>query len=486
MGIVFDEKTGKGVGFTKHRSSENHYNTWLTICLRPTCETLWLRDSLQKILVPFIEMCLMTSPLWQRSISTVSLLSFFAWTAIANSEENWNRFHGPKGQGDAGSANLPSEWTDQDYSWKKDIGSRDVGSPIIIDGKVYYLTYRSDKRQLSLESLELSSGKLRWSRPFPQVEYHLHSRNTFASGTPSADEKNIFVAYAEPEHTYLKCFDHYGNELWSRDFGSWQSQHGFGTSPRIHGEVVLLFNSQQADQLRPGQTPGVSRIIAVDRNSGQDVWETELTTTRSCYGMPAVYQGGKRPQVINANTGDGMFGLDLKTGKKLWNLEVFEKRVCSTPLIHGDIAIGTSGSGGGGNHLVAVRIPKSAGEKPEQLYRIDRGAPYVPTPAIRGDRMYMVDDKGIASCIDIETGDSLWMERIGGRGGFGASPILIGDKLLIISLGGEATVLKASDDFKVLGEMDLGGPVGASPAFASGCLLLRVGNELRCLGGKSI
>ena len=58
--------------------------------------------------------------------------------------------------------------------------------------------------------------------------------------------------------------------------------------------------------------------------------------------------------------------------------------------------------------------------------------------------MYMVDDKGIASCIDIETGDSLWMERIGGRGGFGASPILIGDKLLIISLGGEATVLNAA------------------------------------------
>ena len=100
--------------------------------------------------------------------------------------------------------------------------------------------------------------------------------------------------------------------------------------------------------------------------------------------------------------------------------------------------------------------------------------------------MFMVDDKGIASCVNIETGENIWMQRIGGRQGYGASPILIGDKLLIISLGGDATVLKAGDQFEVLGEMDLGGPVGASPAFANGCLLLRVGNELRCLGGQSI
>ena len=202
--------------------------------------------------------------------------------------------------------------------------------------------------------------------------------------------------------------------------------------------------------------------------------------------MPAIHQGDQGSQVINANTGDGMFALDLKTGKKLWNLEVFEKRVCSTPLIHGDIAIGTSGSGGGGNHLVAVRIPTRTGQQPEQLYRIDRGAPYVPTPAIRGNRMFMVDDKGIASCVNVETGESVWMERIGGRQGYGASPILIGDKLLVISLGGEAKVLRASDEFELLGEMDLGGPVGASPAYANGCLILRVENELRCLGGQSI
>lgn len=423
-------------------------------------------------------------------ICRLLLLPCIVWIGFANlsaSANDWNRFHGALGTGDAGvNASIPTQWTNADYTWKRDIGSRDVGSPIVISGKVYFLAYRAEKRELSLQSLDLTNGKLRWSRSFPQTEYHLHSRNTFASGTPAADENNIFVAYAEPQHTYLKCFDHDGKEIWTRDFGPWQSQHGFGTSPRIEGDTVLLFNSQQAEQLRPGQSPGTSRVIAIDRNSGKTRWESKLSTTRSCYGVPAIYNSVSGKHVINANTGDGMFALDLETGKKIWNLEVFEKRVCSTPLIYKNIAIGTSGSGGGGNHLVAVKIPTGPDQVPEQLYRIDRGAPYVPTPAIRGNRMFMVDDKGIASCVDVETGEFIWMKRIGGRQGYGASPILIGDKLLVISLGGEAKILAASDEFKILGEIDLGGPVGASPAYVDGCLLLRVGNELRCLGGQSI
>lgn len=400
--------------------------------------------------------------------------------------DNWSRFHGDDGRGDAGDATIPSQWTDADYSWRRKLGSRDVGSPIIIDGKVYYLVSKPESRQLSLESLELSSGKLRWSKDFAQADYHLHNRNTYASSTPAADQRNVFIAYADPQHTYLKCLDHDGNEIWSRDFGTWQSQHGFGTSPRIFGDLVLLLNSQQAEQLDPGQSPGTSRLIAVNRNSGETVWETPLTATRTCYGIPGVFQQDGVSQIIDANTGDGMFGVDPQTGKMLWNLKVFQMRVCSTPLIVGDIAIGSAGSGGGGNHLVAVRIPTRPGQQPEQVYRIDRGAPYVPTPVLRGKRLFMVDDKGLASCVDVETGENLWMKRIGGRLGYGASPIVVGDKMLIISLAGEATVLRASDEFEQLGEVDLGGPVGATPAFANGCLLLRVDDEIRCLGGQSI
>ena len=222
-------------------------------------------------------------------------------------------------------------------------------------------------------------------------------------------------------------------------------------------------------------------MICVDRKSGKTKWEADLATTRSCYGVPALYQGKGRPQLIDANTGNGMFALDPVSGEMLWSLDVFEMRCCSTPLIIGDLAIASSGSGGGGNHLVAVRIPATSDEKPEQVYRLDRGAPYVPTPVVKGNRLFLIDDKGIASCVAADSGDVIWSKRVGGN--YSASPVLVGNRLLLISLDGQATVLSAGDEYRRLGQFSLGGPVGATPAAVDGSLILRIGDRLVCLRG---
>ncbi len=396
--------------------------------------------------------------------------------------EPWSRFHGLRGLGYVDGSILPVSWSDSDYVWTRELGSRDVGSPVVHGQNVFYLLSFPEAKQIGVQSIDLASGKLRWTRKFDQPSHHLHKRNTFASSTPFVDEDFVFVAWSEPEHTYLKCFDHQGVEVWSRDFGSWQSQHGFGTSPVVYGDSVLLFNSQQAEQLKPGQAAGASRMISVDRKTGATQWKTELATTRSCYGVPARFEYEGKTQIVDANTGNGMFGLDAKTGRMLWNIDVFEMRCCSTPLVIGDVAIASSGSGGGGNHLVAVRIPKQEGELPKQVYRIDRGAPYVPTPVLRGNRLFMVDDKGIASCVAAKTGDVIWSKRVGGN--FSSSPVVIGERLLLLSLDGEATVLKAGDAYEQLAKFSLGAPVGATPAVVEGYLVLRVGERLVCLRTK--
>ena len=406
---------------------------------------------------------------------------------------NWNQFRGPGGTGIVADGILPTTWNDASYQWQVDLGSRDVSSPIVQKDSIYLLTSQEDQQQIAIESRSFATGELNWSRSYAQATHPLHSRNTFASSTPTADDQHVYFAFADPQHTWLIAIDHAGHEVWKRDFGPWQSQHGFGTSPRLVGNLVLLLLSQQAQQLAPGQAAGESRLVAVDAKTGKDIWETPLAATRSCYGTPASFGTGDQRQLIGANTGNGMFAVDPVTGKMLWNKNVFDMRCCSTPLVlsdpvHGNLAIATSGSGGGGgNHLVAVKIPsiktpladQTLKEVPEQVYRIDRNVPYVPTPLLHDQRLFMIDDRGIATCTHAVSGELIWKQRIGGN--FSASPILIGDTILMINMKGKATLIHASAPFEKVNEIDLGGPVSATPAYSQGRLILRVGTQLRSL-----
>jgi outer membrane protein assembly factor BamB len=400
--------------------------------------------------------------------------SFLLSEASRVGAEDWPGFHGLSIAGVLPEAKLPESFGGQHNRWSFDLKTRDVGSMAIQDGRVYLLAMAAESQSIRLLSIDLQTGQERWTREFPQSENHLHARNTLASSTPATDGQFVYIAHSDREHTWLRCLDHDGNEVWNRDFGSATSQHGFGTSPTVQGETLLLNFSQQADKVTDGR-PGTSRVIAVDRSTGNTIWETPVTSTRVCYGTPAVRDG----KVICANTGDGVYALSLETGKLLWRLPVFGMRCVSSPIVAGDLVIGSSGSGGGGNHMVAVRMPSDDSEQPTEVYRINKSAPYVPTAVVHDGLLFAIDDKGVASCFDVATGDVAWTKRIGGN--FGASPILLGDELLIISLDGEATVLRASRTFEKLREVELGGPVGATPAYADGRLLLRVGTELRCL-----
>ncbi|MEM0927222.1 MAG: PQQ-binding-like beta-propeller repeat protein, partial [Planctomycetota bacterium] len=300
------------------------------------------------------------------------------------SAENWPGFRGLKLAGVQAEGTLPvKSLVDGSPKWVVDLGTRDVGSAAVQDGRVFVLASSADRASIRLICSDLETGKQQWEKTFANADNHLHSRNTLASSTPATDADVVVIAHSDREHTYLRCFTHQGEALWSRDFGTAQSQHGFGTSPTIEGETVLLNFSQQAERVREGD-PGTSRLIAIDRRTGNVKWESELTSTRVCYGTPIVHDG----MVICTNTGDGVYAHSLETGKRLWNLPVFGMRCVSTPIVIDDTVIGSSGSGGGGNHLVAVRMPSDGQTEPTEVMRIERFAPYVPTGVFHEGRLF--------------------------------------------------------------------------------------------------
>lgn len=393
--------------------------------------------------------------------------------------QDWPGFHGPGGLGST-VGQLPEGWTERDYLWRVKLGGDDVGSVAIAGEQAFLMDFDASRSSLALVSLNLNTGKELWRRLLPIGEYHRHKRNTYASSTPTIEGDAVYIAYADDQHTWLRSFTLEGVERWNRDFGPWQSDHGFATSPRVAGGMVFLYDSQQAEQLEPGQAPSHERVIAVDAATGDDRWATELIATRTNYGIPAYFQPlDGTPQVITAGTGNGIVGFDAKTGTKLWEAPVIDKRSVASPMVIGDMVIASCGSGGGGNVVVAVKIPTTAGAQPRELYRVDRSASYVPTPALDGEHLMLVSDNGIVSRVRAADGEIVWSRRLGGN--FGASPIVIGNKTLVISLDGIATVIANDDEYRKLGEVDLGAGVGASPAAGGGKLLIRVGDELRCL-----
>lgn len=419
--------------------------------------------------------------LWFNRLLVIGGLSVFLSTflsAMATGQE-WTRFRGPNGTGVAAASaeGLPLAWSGDDTQWRVKLPGVGHSSPVVWGNRLFLLSADpSDATQYVL-CLNAVTGKTVWQRTYDSQSHHLHPRNTFASSTPAVDQERLYVVWSTPKQLTLKALDHDGNQVWTKDLGAWTSQHGFGTSPMLYNDFVILFNSQQAEQLDPGQEPGQSYMMAFDRRTGRLCWKQPLNTTRVCYGTPCIYRPEDgAPRLICHNTGNGIFSLDPNTGRPNWSLDVFEMRTVSSPTVVGDLVLGTNGSGGGGNYLVAVR----AGNPPQEVYRIKRHAPYVSTPVSRGNLVFLFHDRGIASCIRASDGKQMWRERLSRS--FSGSPVLVADRLYCIDDEGVVIVLSATDTFKELARTPLGEPSRSTPAISGGRMFLRTVSHLTCIG----
>ena len=76
--------------------------------------------------------------------------------------------------------------------------------------------------------------------------------------------------------------------------------------------------------------------------------------------------------------------------------------------------------------------------------------PEVPTPTTDGERLYVIDDKGVALCLRIEDGTTVWGRERLEPGLYNASPLLADGQIYSISEDGVTTVIDAGDEFKIL------------------------------------
>jgi outer membrane protein assembly factor BamB len=342
---------------------------------------------------------------------------------------------------------------------------------------VFLTSTADDKGGMHVLCLNAKDGKQLWRRNFPHQPFPRHKFNSFASATPAVDAERLYVVWNVPERYTVMALNHDGKTLWDADLGPFQSQHGCGTSPVVYEGKVVLGNEQD----------GPSFITALDAATGKPRWKTPRKTAVVAYSTPCVYQPkGGAPALIFNSQGHGIYAVAPASGKVLWEFAgAFDKRSVSSPLLAGDILLGTCGSGAGGGFVTAIRAGDAVtGREPQLAYQIKKAPPYVPTGIVYDDLLWLWSDAGILTCLTAQTGDIRYQERVGGN--FFGSPVWVDGRLFAVSTSGEVVVVEASARFKVLARNALNDTCHATPAVAGGRMFVRTESRLHCVGGRAV
>jgi outer membrane protein assembly factor BamB len=103
-----------------------------------------------------------------------------------------------------------------------------------------------------------------------------------------------------------------------------------------------------------------------------------------------------------------------------------------------------------------------------------RGGPYIPTPVIYGDQLYVLQNNGTLVAYKVATGEQIYQKRLGGGpGSFSASPVAADGKIYCASEDGDVYVVKAGRTFELLSTNRIGEALMATPAISGNTLYLR-------------
>ncbi len=411
-----------------------------------------------------------------RRCSLIVRCTLLLWFAQPVAGQEWTRFRGPNGSGQSDAITIPATWTTRDYNWRVKLPGIGYSSPAIWGNRIFLTCGDQEDATQIIRCLDTSDGSLIWKRLFESTPHHLHNYNAYAVGTPTLDKDHVYMSWATPEEYVVLALDQKkGRQVWRRNLGPFVSQHGFGSSPILFEDLLILAN----DQL------GKSFAVGLDRRTGETRWKTDRRSVKTAYSTPCIYRpNGGSPQLILSSTAHGVTSLDPRTGKLIWELgDVFDQRVVGSPLVVGELILAYCGTGGRGTRTLAIRPgDPDIGVEAEIAYEIKGSLPYVCMPVAYGDLLFLWYDQGVVTCLDAPTGKIHWQQRIGGN--YFGSPVRVADRIYCISRDGKMVVLAATDKYKLLARINLEERSNSTPAIADGVMYLRTASHLMAIGGQ--
>ena len=149
------------------------------------------------------------------------------------------------------------------------------------------------------------------------------------------------------------------------------------------------------------------------------------------------------------------------------------------------LGVALAGSTDECSRIVQAQV-RQMGGKGEVAWAYTKGLPFVPSPIVYRDRLYMLKDGPFMTCLDAKTGKPVYeAERVKAGPRAYASPVAANGHIYIAALDGTVTVIVAGEDAPdVAYSVKLGEPVRATPAIAHHTLYIRSDKFLYAFASK--
>lgn len=387
--------------------------------------------------------------------------------------EDWPAWRGPRSDGTVKDSGFALTWDGtkgENIRWKTPLPASGHSSPVVSKGKIFVTGCIEDQRKRVLYCLDRSTGSILWERVVLEADLEKkHGENSYASSTPACDGEHVYVTFLDKPKMRVFCYDYNGNKVWEKNPGEFYSVHGFCSPPTLYKDLVIVNGDQDA----------LAYIVALDRKTGEEKWRANRPNKKRSYCPPViVHAAGKDQMVLTGSMSVASY--DPNTGKQFWLIDGPTEQFVSSMVLHDGLLLMTAGFP---EHWVMAIKPDGLGNvtKTHVAWANGKQGGYVPSPVAHDGKLYLVDDKGIAGCYDVKTGDRHWQERLSFKKHH-ASAIAADGRIYLPADDGITYVIAADPkQFDIVAKNTLGENVYASPAFSGGEIFLRGAKHLWCI-----